>query len=109
MTFCLCIYIPVPLLEISIDGCRIVPLAGKIRQKALKEVSGLKIDGCMHTLLKIYRYSCTHHTRSKRTLFICGLDRFLIPFALHLSICNKKDITVEIVIYLRIVKTLQKA
>ena len=35
----------VPLLEISIDGCRIWPLAGKIGQKV---VSGLEIsiNGC---------------------------------------------------------------
>ena len=34
-------YYTVALLEISIDGCRIWPLAGKIRKKA---VSGLEIS-----------------------------------------------------------------
>ena len=43
----------VPWLEISIDGCRIWPIARKIRQKSLVEVSGLKIDGYMHPLPKI--------------------------------------------------------
>ena len=37
-------------LKFSIDGCSICPLAGKIRQKSLIVVSGLKIDGCMHPL-----------------------------------------------------------
>ena len=48
--------IAVPLLEISIYGCRIWPLAGKIGQKILNVVSGLKIDGC----------SCTRCTRTKK-------------------------------------------
>ena len=42
-----------PLLGISIDGCRIWTLAGKSRQKIVKEVAALKIDGCMHPLPKI--------------------------------------------------------
>ena len=37
---------PVPLLEISIDGCRIWPLVGKIRPKSLNVIPGLKIYGC---------------------------------------------------------------
>ena len=54
-------YLAVPWLEISIDGCRIWPIAEKVRQKSVKEVSGLKIDGCMHQLPKIDGCSCTYH------------------------------------------------
>ena len=57
-------YLAVPWLEISIDGCRIWPIAEKVRQKSVKEVSGLKIDGCMHQLPKIDGCSCTRRTRS---------------------------------------------
>ena len=46
-------YNSVPWLEIFIDGCRIWPIVRKIRQKSLEEVSGLKIDGCMHPLPNI--------------------------------------------------------
>ena len=54
----------VPLLEISIDRFRIWPKAGNIRSKCLKEVSGLKIDGCTRLLPNIDGCSCTHHTGS---------------------------------------------
>ena len=43
----------VPWLEISIDRCRIWPLAGKIRQKSLNVESGLKMNGCIHPLPQI--------------------------------------------------------
>ena len=38
----------VSLLDISIDWCRIWILAGKSRQKIVKEVAALKIDRFMH-------------------------------------------------------------
>ena len=41
------LYTPVPLLVILIEGCMICQFTGKISQKSLKEVSGLKIEGCM--------------------------------------------------------------
>ena len=58
--------VTVPWLEISIDGCRIWPIARNIRQKSLMEVSGLKIDGCMHPLPKIDGCSCTRRTRTNQ-------------------------------------------
>ena len=56
----------VPWLEISIDGCRIWPIARKIRQKSPEEVLGLKIDGCMHPLPRIDGCSCTRRTRTNQ-------------------------------------------
>ena len=38
---------PAPVLDISIDGCRIWTLAGKSRQKIVKEVAAMKIEGSM--------------------------------------------------------------
>ena len=54
------------LLDISIDGCMICLSVGNICQKSLKEVTGLKIDGCMHPLPKINGCSYTHRTRSNK-------------------------------------------
>ena len=64
----------VPWLEISIDGCRIWPLGGKIRQKSLNIVSGLKIDGCMHPLPQIDGCSCTlrTHTNQGPVYILCS-------------------------------------
>ena len=45
---------------------RIYSWAGKIRQKNLKEVSGLKIDGCSHLLPKIDGCSCNRQTSSNQ-------------------------------------------
>ena len=56
----------VPWLEISIDGCKIWPLAQKVGQKSLNVVSGLKIDGCMHLLPQIDGCSCTLRTRTNQ-------------------------------------------
>ena len=56
----------VPWLDISIDGCRIRPLAGKIRKKSLNVVLGLKIDGCMHPWPQIDRCSCAPRTRTNQ-------------------------------------------
>ena len=53
-------------LVISIEECRIWPLAGKIRQNSLNVVSGLKIDGCMHPLPQIDGCSCTLRTRTNQ-------------------------------------------
>ena len=53
-------------LEISFYGCRIWPLAGKIIQKSLNVGSGLKIDGCMHPLPQIDGCSCTLRTRTNK-------------------------------------------
>ena len=56
----------VPMLEILIDGCKIWPLEGKMRQNSLNVVSGLKIDGCMHPLPQIDGCSCTCRTRTNK-------------------------------------------
>ena len=51
-----------PLLAILIDGCKLDHLQEKLDkkgQKKVKEVSGLKNDGCMHPLPKIDGCSCT--------------------------------------------------
>ena len=56
----------VPWLEISIDGCRIWPIAEKIGQKSLNAVLGLKIDGSMHPLPQIDGCSCTLRTRTNQ-------------------------------------------
>ena len=45
-----------------INGCRIWPLAWKIRQKSLNVESGLKINGCIHPLPQIDRFSWTRRT-----------------------------------------------
>ena len=60
------LYITVPWLDFSIDGCRIRPLAGKIRKKSLNVVLGLKIDGCMHPWPQIDRCSCAPRTRTNQ-------------------------------------------
>ena len=50
---------PVPLLEISIDGCRIWLLAEKIKQKSLNKVSGLdiSIDGVQDLAVSIKNHT----------------------------------------------------
>ena len=60
------IVITVPWLEISIDGCMIWPLAGKIRQNSLNVESVLKIDRCMCPLPQIDGCSCTRRTRTNK-------------------------------------------
>ena len=97
-----------PLSEISIDGCKIWPLAGKIAkkrilwleiliyrcriwllagkiiQKSLNVGSGLKIDGCMYALPHIDRCSCTRRTRNNNGPIIIG-NRYLVFSLGHLS------------------------
>ena len=53
-------------LDISIDRCKFDHLQENMDKKTVKEVSGLKIDGCMHPLPKIDRCSCTSHTCSNK-------------------------------------------
>ena len=58
--------IPIPLLGISIDGCRIWTFARRSRQKIVREVAALKNDGCIHPLPKTEGCSCTRRTRSNK-------------------------------------------
>ena len=58
--------IAVPWLDISTEGCKIWLIVGKIRQNGQKEITGLKIDGCMHLLVKINGCSCTHRTKTNQ-------------------------------------------
>ena len=65
-----------PLLDISIDGCRIWILADKRKQKIVKEVPALKIDGCMHPLPNIEgcsstRRICPNKGTVYRICFVC--------------------------------------
>ena len=78
-----------PWLEISIDGCRIWPLAGKIGQKSLNVVSGLKIDGCMHPLPQIDGCSCTLRTCTNQGPAMPIWQPFYALFCPNLSFwCN---------------------
>ena len=71
-------------LEISIYGCRIWPFAGKIIQKSLNVGSGLKIDGCMYLLPHIDGCSCTRGIRNNKGPIIIG-NRYLVFSLGHLS------------------------
>ena len=91
----------VPLLDISIDGWKIWPLAGKAGQKSLNIVSGLKIDrcidGCMHKLHRIDGCSCTHPTRTNKNL------KCVVPFFCHVCdfmnlFCRRKSLKVHFIV-----------